>query len=155
MVVVDVTDVDEAGNYIPIPAGDYPAKIVEVKEKNTGAGDPMWELKYEVISGDHKGRQFFDNLVFSDHPKTRQRLKLVLKRLGYEVDKPVDLTPDSMIGRAARVTVLPHEYADSDGNMRKSNKVAFAGYDYLDDSGKSSTPKTPSAGAGEDDDLPF
>lgn len=155
MVVVDVTDVDEAGNYVPLPTGEYPSKIIEVEENNTNAGDPMWSLKFEVLEGDCKGRHFFDNLVFSDNPKTRQRLKLVLKRLGYDVGKAIDVTPASMIGRAARITVMPNEYTDNDGVLKKTNKVAFAGYDYLDDTGKSSAPKTPSAGAGEDDELPF
>lgn len=157
MVVVDLTNVDEAGSFQPVPNGDYPAQIIEVEEKHTNAGDPMWNLKFEIIGdGEYKGRHFFDNLVFSANPKVRQRLKLALKRLRFDVDKQIKLSPSEFIGRTAVLTVVQGEYADAEGVMRKNNKVPFAGYEYYEPDGS----QAPKSNTGEkpiedDDDLPF
>lgn len=59
----NANDVDPASDFEPIPAGQYPAVIVEseVKPTRTGTGNYL-QLTFEIIDGPHKGRLLWSRL---------------------------------------------------------------------------------------------
>lgn len=54
---------DMNSGYDPIPAGVYPAKVVESELKNTSAGTGKYiKLKFQILQGEFKGRYIWTNL---------------------------------------------------------------------------------------------
>lgn len=54
-----------AGNYDPLPDGDYDFKVLEAKATVSASGKTMFKLKNEVQGGAHNKRLVWDNLVVS------------------------------------------------------------------------------------------
>ena len=129
---IDFSNVDDAQDYSPLPAGRYLVTLTEVEEAKTKYGDEMWKLRFVVDEGQYKGRYIFDNLVFSD--AALKRVKLICSRLGLDVSGELDLTPGLITGRRCYVSVEIEEYTDQDGDSRSRNVVPFAGYGRFDDS---------------------
>ena len=130
---VNMHAVEDAQDFTPIPDGEYLAQLVEVDEnKTTRDGDPMWSVRWQVLEGEHAGRYVFDNLVFS--AKALKRVKLVFSRLGLDVakDQEVDWTPDMIIGKQARITVVTEEYEDQSGQKKKRSSIPYAGFEAVE-----------------------
>jgi Protein of unknown function (DUF669). len=84
----------EAGEFEPIPAGEYRAMIVssEMKDTAAGRGDKRLDLRFEIVDGKHKGRKLFENLNLIRVGKTekdatttkiaQQRLKMICEAVG-------------------------------------------------------------------------
>jgi hypothetical protein len=128
---VDVSGTNEASSqsFDPVPEGWYDVIVTKVWVNESEKGDTYWGLEFEIVNGDFAERKIFDNLFFTE--KTKSRLKLILKRLGYDVERPFDLNPDSMIGRECRVEVeIQKDVVGKGGVVSDKNKVTFAGYDY-------------------------
>ena len=134
-----------------MPAGKYLCRLVGLEEASTQNGDEMWKLRFEVIKGPSAGRLIFDNMVFSD--AAIKRVKLICSRLGLDVSKELDLTPELIKGRVALLTVDVEPYEDAEGRTKQRNTVPFAGYE------RASESDAPPADAGGEDDneehLPF
>lgn len=54
-----------AGNYEPLPDGDYDFKVLEAKATVSASGKTMFKIKAEVQGGAHNKRLVWDNLVVS------------------------------------------------------------------------------------------
>ncbi len=147
---IDFSQVDDIQDFSPLPAGKYLCRLVGVEEASTQHGDEMWKLRFEVLKGPYAGRLIFDNLVFSD--AALKRAKLICSRLGLDVSKELDLTPETIKGRVATLTVEVEPYEDAEGRTKQRNVVPFAGYERASESDPAP------AAVGEDDDesgLPF
>ncbi len=131
---IDVRTVDEAADFTPIPEGTIVnCTCDEVTPKKTKAGEEMWGIKWTVISGEHEGRSFYDNLVFTE--AAMNRVKMIAKRVArIDVDAgPFDFEPNHLIGKRAQIEVAIDEYTDKDGKKKRNNKPTYAGYDYYND----------------------
>ena len=157
----DWSKVEESGGYTPIPAGEYIMRVTDVKQQKkdgtayaTRDGSPMWRMELTVIEGDCEGRKVFDNLIFSK--EALGRVKLVCSRLGIDMERKFALTPQDIVGRAAKVTVIVKERKNQNGEMISDNEVTFAGYEKLEgaDYGMQSLGGNEGGGS-PDDDLPF
>jgi len=148
---IDFSHVGDVQDFSPVPAGKYLCRLVGLEEASTQNGDEMWKLRFEIIKGAHAGRLVFDNLVFSE--AALKRVKLICSRLGLDVSKELDLTPELLKGRVAILTVDTEPYEDTEGRKKQRNTVPFAGYERASES---DTP--PADTSGEDDveeHLPF
>lgn len=149
---IDFAKVDDAQGFAPVPAGRHLCRLVGVEPASTQHGDEMWKLRWEVLKGPHAGRLIFDNLVFS--PAALKRAKLVCSRLGLDVTKEVDLTPDLIKGKAAVLTVEVEAYQDSEGRNKPRNVVPFAGYERADEADAGPVAAPVGSDEGEEN-LPF
>jgi len=129
---IDFSHVDDAQDFSPLPAGKYLCRLSEIEEASTQHGDEMWKLRFEVIKGPSAGRLIFDNLVFSE--AALKRAKLICSRLGLDVSKELDLTPELIKGRLAILTVDTEPYEDAEGRKKQRNTVPFAGYERASES---------------------
>ena len=149
---IDFSHVGDVQDFSPVPAGKYLCRLVGIEEASTQNGDEMWKLRFEIIKGPHANRLIFDNLVFSE--AALKRVKLICSRLGLDVSKELDLTPELIKGRVAILTVATEPYEDAEGRKKQRNTVPFAGYERASDSDEA-----PSTTAGEEDSseehLPF
>lgn len=88
--------------------GVHTAKIVEVQENTTQAGDDMLTMAFEVIKGDSKGAKVYDNFVLTD--KALWKLKQLLQAIGVKCDGKIILDLDKLIGKVCDILVYHEEY---------------------------------------------
>ena len=131
MVRMNFPEVPDAKSFMPVPAGKYLCKLVDVNETQTQRGDEMWKLKFEIMDGEYDGRFIFDNMVFSKAAESR--VKLICSRLGLETEKELEFYPEDLKGRSCFVIVEIEEYEDNKGRKRMRNRVPFDGYEKIED----------------------
>lgn len=105
-----------------IAKGEHLTRIVEAEQKTSSKGDEMWSLKHKVVEGPSKDLTGYDNITFSPGAGM-QRCKLVITRLGVELQNDTEVFPEDLVGRAAYTTWYHDEY-----NGRKIAKITFDGY---------------------------
>lgn len=67
----DATQVDPAGDFAPLPAGQYLCIATDSQMKPTKKGDGRYlQVELEVLEGEHKGRKVWDRFVL-EHPNDR------------------------------------------------------------------------------------
>ena len=108
----------EAGNRFLVPDGIYEMEVIDAKEKKSQAGNPMLELKWEIVgkNGDN-GPQLKDWLVMSEAVMWKIDAFLVAcgKHPGEGVE--IELDADDLIGVAVRAR-LKQEKDAKGTNMR-------------------------------------
>ena len=88
--------------------GVHTAKLIEIEETTTQAGDDMLKATFEVISGQDKGCRVFDNFTLSD--KALWKLKQFLVAAGVKADGKVAVDLDRLLGKVCDITVVHEEY---------------------------------------------
>lgn len=136
----------EDKSFDPLPEGTYHCKVYQVKTGTTKDGSSeMWRVQYAVVNGEHQNRRIFDNIVWSE--KAYPRLKLIFKRMGFNVSGVLDLSPGDIVDKEVMIEVELSEYEDREGNIKQRNVVPYGGYEAVEET---------TAGAGEvPDDVPF
>jgi hypothetical protein len=115
-------------NYPALPAGQYDVQVTDIKDYYSEKAGNYWSLTLEVLTkGDHYGRKIFDSIFFT--PETKSRRKLILKRLGLDVEGETVYDQTDLIGKRCQVTVVVEQRLKH-GVEVEGNKVTFAGYDY-------------------------
>jgi hypothetical protein len=76
----DANTVDPATDFEPLPAGKYPAVIVDSEMKTTKSGDGHYlELRFQLLEGPHKNRMLWSRLNL-DNP-SRQAVQIAQAQL--------------------------------------------------------------------------
>lgn len=101
-------DMSKVESFKRCAEGIHTAKIVEVQENTTQAGDDMLTMAFEVIKGDSKGARVYDNFVLTD--KALWKLKQLLQTLGIKCDGKIVLDLDKLVGKVCDITVFHEEY---------------------------------------------
>ena len=101
-------DMSKVESFKRCAEGIHTAKIVEVQENTTQAGDDMLTMAFEVIKGDSKGARVYDNFVLTD--KALWKLKQLLQTLGVKCDGKIVLDLDKLVGKVCDITVFHEEY---------------------------------------------
>ena len=127
MPTIDFSKIEEAHDFTPLPEGKYLCRVLEVEESATQNGDEMYKLRFVVLEGEYTGRIVFDNLVFSK--AALKRAKLICSKLGIDVSGNIEITPELLKNRKCHISVVTEEYEDDAGNIKKLNRIPFAGYE--------------------------
>ena len=118
---------DQMGDFEPIPAGDYTAKITDADLRDTRAGTgQLIAIRYDILGPTHQGRVVWSNInIRNPNPKAeeigRQQLGSILRAIGL-----TSLTDtDQLIGGelAIKVTVKPATEQYKAGNEVKGFKA--------------------------------
>lgn len=111
---LDFTDVKDG--FAAIPAGKYPAKVVECEKKRNKNNDGDYlNIAYEVCDGgEQDGARIYD--ICSLKPKAMWKLKSTLKALGFDVSGAIDFEPEDAIGLECLVAVKIEQYEGKDIN---------------------------------------
>lgn len=98
-------NLDQYGNFDPIPPGEYTAYLYDVKATTFSSGNQGYKLTFKIAEGPHQGRQVLDNLVFveSAHWKIAQFWKAMTNETG-EVEIDTEAIP-SFIGNKVGLRV--------------------------------------------------
>lgn len=89
----------------PVPAGEYPATIVEAQDGMSQNNNPKIDLQWKLETGEKEtdGHVVFEPLTFTK--KTEWRVKRALRALGFEKDFAGEVTGEMLIGRSAIIVV--------------------------------------------------
>ena len=151
---VNWDDVDEFDDFTPIPEGRYLCEAVDVEERFTKGGDEMWNVRWEVLEGECKGRTIFDNIVWSE--KAKKRVKMIFKRLGLNTSGSDNPSSSIIIGKQIYIDTTIEDYETDEGQTKQRNIVPYAGYIALDASNKKESKSSDKKTSKKvDDDLPF
>jgi hypothetical protein len=118
-VMVDLTDVQEM-SFEAIPKGTYPVILDQLEyQLSKSSGQPMWNARFTVTSGEYQNRKLFTFISFS--PKALPGTKKVLRILKPELlegafDPKAVAESGEMIGIECRVRVGIQEYEGTDRN---------------------------------------
>lgn len=105
-----------------IPAGDYVAKIVSAKQKESESGNQMIVWKFKIVEGKYKGKEMTGRTVLT--PKSLWVLRNLLEALGAEVpEKKTKVKYTKYIGEKIGISVEDGEY---------NNKPTSEVNDFLD-----------------------
>lgn len=102
---INMTGVD---TFTRCEEGIHTAKIVEIQESTTQAGDDMLTGVFEVINGTSKGCKVYDNFVLTD--KALWKLKQLLQSVHVKCDGKIALDLDKLIGKVCDIAVYHDEY---------------------------------------------
>ncbi|HET6203125.1 MAG TPA: DUF669 domain-containing protein [Planctomycetota bacterium] len=125
----DFSQVEDVQDFVAVPNGTYLCRLAEVRERRSRDGSARWSLRWIVEEGPYAGRTAaWDNLTWSD--RGIRRVKFVLGRLGQPVEGVVEVEPQSLVGRIARLSVFSEEFVNPATGVRQvRSRVPFAGYE--------------------------
>ena len=82
--VVNLSGVDEQGDFEVIPRGIYPAVVSDVQFGHSqSSGNPMWTWILEISDGEHEGTKLYSYTVFNE--KGLARAKRTINRVAPEL----------------------------------------------------------------------
>lgn len=106
------------GNFALIPEGEYHVVVKKVEEVESSGGNPMVKVRLMILDeGEYLGKLIFDQIVFCDSMKGRNKHILKVLEQPYEEAKGeegFEIDPDEWIGKKARVAVIHEEYQGKD-----------------------------------------
>lgn len=125
----DFSTVQDTESFATIPEGIYLCRVADVREGHARDGSVQWSLRLEAAEGEHAGRTAaWDSLTWSE--KGVHRVKHVLGALGFDVSGELDLEPDELLGRFARVSLMLEEREDPLRSRRVVRlRVPYLGYE--------------------------
>jgi len=95
-------NLDDVGNtFTIIEPGRYPARVVDIEEKESSTGNPMLAWSWELEGGDYSGREIMSFTSLQDHALFG--LKEHLEAFG--ISGEVDIDTDKLIGKTAMLTI--------------------------------------------------
>lgn len=99
--------------YVKCAEGQHVAKLVEIEEAESQAGNDMLSATFQVIKGASTGAKLYDNFVLTE--KALWKLQSFLNAIGMKADGKIVLDLDKLIGKTCIVEVEHEEY---DGKTR-------------------------------------
>lgn len=124
---IDFDSEDRITDFSTVPAGEYLCLIEELRPGTTRAGDVRWSMLLRIVEGPYVGQMAaWDSIVFSQRGKARCRA--VFKAIGLPVTGKVQIDPDDVVGRTAKVTVYPAHYHTPNGDAIIRNEVHYDGW---------------------------
>lgn len=129
-VQVDMSGVDETGDFPVIPPRIYNAEVVSCDYSLSQANNnPMWTIRLSITDDDdHEGRTLFSHIVFA--AKTMARAKKTLITLGLPELAESKFNPEDeevmekLLGKTCRIRVGVKTYQ---GERRNDVKAIMAG----------------------------
>ena len=118
---LDLKDV-KANVFEVIPAGEYPAILVESEKKPTkdGTGERL-NLKFQILSGPHQNRTLYDGLNTHNKSEAAQKIgRSQLKALCVAVNVPDPKVSEELHNKPLMIKVAVGK--DQNGNPRNEIK---------------------------------
>ena len=92
---------DVGSSFTLIEPGRYPARVVDIEEKESSTGNPMLAWSWELEGGDYSGQEIMSFTSLQDHALFG--LKEHLEAFG--ISGEVDIDTDKLIGKTAMLTI--------------------------------------------------
>lgn len=93
---------DVGSSFTIIEPGRYPARVVDIEEKESSTGNPMLVWSWELEGGVYSGQEIKSFTSLQDHALFG--LKQHLEAFG--ISGEVDIDTDKLIGKTAMLTIV-------------------------------------------------
>jgi hypothetical protein len=125
---VDFSEVEDVQSFVSVPEGEYPCRVVEVREGLTRDGGERWAFRLEVAEGDYAGRTAaWDSISWTE--RALPRAKYVLSKLGFDVSGTLELRSSDLVGCEVLATLQAEERQDrATGHRVERMRVPYHGY---------------------------
>jgi len=119
---------DSQGGFSLIPTGDYKVEVSNIEKKPSKAGNDCYYWRFEILSGEYRGRILFDttSLVESALWKLKKMLKGVCSEEKYQDLKELDVDGGHFYGemqllkgKQLKVSVVHDEWPENSGEKRE------------------------------------
>jgi hypothetical protein len=136
----DFSLVEDKESFVSVPQGVYVCRVAEARPGLARDGSERWRMRLEVAEGEWAGRTAaWDSLTWSE--RGIHRVKRVLQALGFDVRGEVELSPEDLVGRCARVVLEPEQWEDpTTGKTQTRLAVPYLGYSPASPPAQESTP---------------
>ncbi len=136
----DFSMVEDKESWVVVPEGVYVCRVAEVRPGQARDGSERWRMRLEVAEGEWAGRTAaWDSITWSE--RGIHRVKRVLQALGFDVRGEVELAPEDLVGRYARVVLEPEQWEDPvTGKTQLRLAVPYLGYSPASPQGQTGTP---------------
>ena len=119
----------EAGNFEPVPDGEYILGVHKVELVETKSGKPMLKLELLIDEGPYMGRKVWTNIVFNPEGEAGHGLTVqALKAFGFEYDGDLEIDTEDWLHRTAYAKLTSEPYEDKNGVQRMKNVIPTAGF---------------------------
>ena len=128
----DFSTVEEETIFAVLPEGVHLCRVGEVRAGTSRDGSARWSLRLDAVEGEHAGRTAaWDSITWSE--RGVHRVRHVLAGLGFDVGGVVEIEPEDLIGRVARVSLVLEERDDPvRGGRVVRLRVPYLGYEAAD-----------------------
>lgn len=111
-----------------IPEGSYLVQVNKVEVKFDNAQVEKWTLTLKILEGEFQNKNLLDFIKWN--PTGLKRIKLILSRLGFNVDGKLNVMPEDIEGKVAYICVkVEPDFKDP---QIQRNKIPYDGYKTLD-----------------------
>ncbi len=141
-------DYDPEGGFAVPDIGPLRVKIIEAKEKISGAGNDMMELTLEIQEGIAKGSKLWEYIVYGEY--AGNRFGGILHSCGKDPTVQRNISPSLLVGLEGEVQIKHETYK---GNKRA--KVAYWRKPEGEPKAEEEQPETEEEPPLEYDDIPF
>lgn len=125
----------KSASFEALPAGDYDAECISADAVTSSTGKPMIKCKFEVLTGPHAKRKFFNQFVVSTESEValamffRHMKAFGLDESFFAAVGQGGLAPvaTSLLGRRAKFTLGIRKWQDEDRNEVKAVKPLAGG----------------------------
>lgn len=112
---------EQTEEFVLVAEGEYRAVITKVDTVKTGSGYPMAKTVFKIVEGEYEGKTLYDNIVFCE--KMKGRNKHFLRLINQPHEGQFKVNTDDWMGQEVKVKVRHETYQG-----RKRAKISF----YLD-----------------------
>ncbi len=116
----EVEKAEESGSFEPIPPGPYKVRLLDVEVKE-GKAAPYWNWKFEVVDGEHDGRNLWNNTSLSDKALG---MPGGLKQTFGAFGATVDTDTDDLCGRVVGVHVKIRTIQAGERKGEQTNEIS-------------------------------
>ncbi len=146
----DASSISPADPLEPLPAGKYPAQVVQSEMRPTKAGDGqyLW-LEFDVLDGPYKGRKIWERLnLVNANPQTTEIAQRQLAALCRAVGQMQVTDSEQLHHRSMTVNVKYRPAGPDKSGVHREARNEIGGYEPADQRPAASPPASPRAAAG-------
>lgn len=146
---LDLSDAPTGMGFDPIPAGDYPAQIINTELSHSQGGDLMLNITWQVMEGEYAERLLFDRVMLSGSDKAvafgKRKIKTIADAIGHPNPNRVE-NSEELHGLPCLIVVVIKPYQGEDRNeVRDYKSQAKAAVPVAANSNSAPTTKTSAA----------
>ena len=123
-----VSEMSDKQSDVVILAGKYLCKIAAVTSKTTQKGDPMWNMKFEILDGKNKdaiGNSIWENLL-PTNANWKWKIVKIAKCVFDEDLEYEDITPEMFVEKKLMVTVTNKDWTNpATGQVETKVEIAL------------------------------
>jgi hypothetical protein len=147
---LDFSNVSEG--FDVLPAGTYTCHVFDLQDKVSSKGNDMLKVTLKVSKGEHKGRQIFTNLVFTE--SALFKIREFLLACGAQIPKKaVDIDFSKCVGKEVKVIIYHRKNTDTNETYSDVKKFLALNADAGNDGGQASG--SVELNINDDDEVPF